>query len=651
MPREQLQLLAADVDRLLAAGAAVAAGDEKLRQRSQRLRELGQKVPVLAQIADAVDRAVSAPPKQVAPALLDLLLVVRQVRASLTAAGADGAAEPVPPSGPWACAAPTRDLEGWLDTLVSSGYERPKKLKKAMQQPGFTDLRMVTPLLRALGANHHGLARLVAEKALPAFGRAVLPELERGLDLKGKSGDARRLQAICVLDQEKGAALCRQALAEGSAPVKIQGLKSLSRIAPKETEKAALSLLEQKAAAAVHAAAYYALATGQSDEALEALVSGFLGGKGQDWLLLNNAEHSLAKLSHPRTTARLLEELGRVQEEIRTREAAARSKKKSPAKGGKAKGKAAQDKEAQKAARLLQEAIDRGTRLARLLGQRREKKAVPALVGLLGHSNANLREAAAEALLTLADPEGVRAVADLMDDKQLWYFAIRAAWNLPPKEQFERLQPAVATLSQPKPAQRVRGQNVLNLFSWEMNRLGEPDEAFEDEDEGPGDEEHDEYDDEFEAEDEDGGHEDYDEEGNPRKPITDWDPRWVPALRKHLKGEARDSVAVALTVLEGAKMVPELLKLLPTTAVKGHEGVITALARLQVREAVPKLVELLPQKGVNAHAVCQALRRLGDASLVPTLEAYLKKTKDWYQKHLFESLVEYLEKRQPAEAK
>src|SRR5262249_12417470 len=160
---------------------------------------------------------------------------------------------------------PTRELEGWLDTLTSSGYDRAKTLKKAVPQPGFTDLRILTPLLRALGSNHHALARLVAEKALPAFGKAVLPELEGGRDLKGKSGHARRVQSICVLDPEKGAALCRKALAEGSAAVKIQGLKSLSRIAPKETEKAALSLLEQKAATAVHAASYYALATGKSD--------------------------------------------------------------------------------------------------------------------------------------------------------------------------------------------------------------------------------------------------------------------------------------------------------------------------------------------------------------------------------------------------
>jgi hypothetical protein len=648
MPREQLQLLASDVDRLLAAGAAVAAGDEKLRQRSGRLRELGQKVPVLAQIADAVDRTVSAPPKQVARALLDLLLVVRQVRASLTAAGGDGAAEPVPSSGPWTAAAATRDLEGWLDMLVSSGYDRPKKLKKALQQPGFTDVRMVTPLLRALGTSHYGLARLVAEKALTAFGKAVLPELERGLDLKGKSGDARRIQAICVLDPERGAALCRQALAEGSTPVKIQGLKSLSRLAPQETEKAALSLLKEKAAMSVHVAAYYALATGKSDQALEALASAFVGDRGDNWQYVHTLEHSLAKLAHPKTTARLLEELARAQEEIRTREPAARARKKAPAKKGKAKGKTALEKEAQKAARLLQEAIDRSTRLASLLGHRRDRKALPALVELLGHPNANLQGTAAEALLALDDPAGLRAVADQMDDKHLWHYAIRAAWGLPGKERFERLEPALATLSKSKASERARGQNVLNLFSWELHQLGDPDDELEGENEE--DEEHDEYDDEFDDEDVyDAG--DHDDEGNPRKPTTDWDPRWVPALRKHLKGDNCDSVAVALTVLQGEKMVPELLKLLPVTAVRGEEGVMNALARLKVREALPKLADLVGQKRVNVYALRQAMWRLGDPSIVPALEAHLKKTKDGYKKHLLEQLIEELERRKSPEAK
>jgi HEAT repeat protein len=640
MPREQLQLLAQDVDRLLAAGAAVAAGDEKLRQRSGRLRELGQKIPVLAQIADAVDRTVNAPPKQATPALLDLLLVVRQVRASLTAAGAAGAVEPVPPSGPWAGAAPTRELESWIDNLTSAGYDRPRKLKKAMQQPGFADLRMVGPLLRALGASHHGLARLAAEKALPAFGPAVLPDLERCLDLKGKSGDARRLQAVCVLDKERGAALCRQALAEGSAPVKIQGLKSLSRIAPKETEKAALSLLEQKAGASVHGAACYALATAKSDEALEALVTALLGLRGEDWHILQNASHSLTRLTHPKATARLLEELAKAQEEVRTRQAP-KGKKKSPAaKGGKAISKTAQQKEAQKEARLLQQAVNRATWLINLLGPRRDRKAAPALVELLGHSNANLRTTAAEALITLADPEGLRAVADLMDDKILWHAAIRAAWKLPAKEQFDRLQPSLATLAQSKPSLRQRGEFVLNLFFGELSQQGGGDyyDELGDDLTDEEDAEHDEYDEEYEED------EEWDEEGDVPQRITDWDPRWLPALRKHLKGPSGGGVAVALTVLEGEKFVPELLKLLPT-ATRGDDRVINALAHLRSRAAVPRLVELFPQKGVDTYTVFHALRRIGDPAAIPLLQGFLKKTKDVYKKNLAESLVEELERR------
>src|SRR5436309_15913079 len=125
MPREQLHLLAGDVDRLLAAGAAAASGDERLRQRGRRLRELGEKVPVLGQIAGAVERVADAPPAEVTEALLDLALVVRQVRAGLASAGVEGTAEPVPPSGPWLTAMPTRELEGVLDSLASSDPARP----------------------------------------------------------------------------------------------------------------------------------------------------------------------------------------------------------------------------------------------------------------------------------------------------------------------------------------------------------------------------------------------------------------------------------------------------------------------------------------------------------------------------------------------
>ena len=60
MPREQLKSLAADVQRLLVAGSGVAAGDDGLRRRATALRDLGKKVPVLAQVADTVERVRGA---------------------------------------------------------------------------------------------------------------------------------------------------------------------------------------------------------------------------------------------------------------------------------------------------------------------------------------------------------------------------------------------------------------------------------------------------------------------------------------------------------------------------------------------------------------------------------------------------------------
>src|SRR5262249_18973624 len=146
----------------------------------------------------------------------------------------------------------------------------------------------------------------------------------------GKAADARRLQAICVIDARKGADLCRRGLTEGSTPVKLQALRSLSRLAPEETERAALTLLATKAGAEVNNAAYFALATAKTDEALEALLAAFLDKKGTYHY---EADHSLGKLKHCQATPRLLEALAKALDEVATRRA--QKNKKPPAKKGK----------------------------------------------------------------------------------------------------------------------------------------------------------------------------------------------------------------------------------------------------------------------------------------------------------------------------
>lgn len=105
MPHEQLLALATDVDRLLAAGAATATGNDTLRRRAGVLRDLGRKVPALNAVADAAERVVQASPKKATPAVLDLVTTMRQVRASLSTAGVLGEKED------------ERDVPVWVEYL------------------------------------------------------------------------------------------------------------------------------------------------------------------------------------------------------------------------------------------------------------------------------------------------------------------------------------------------------------------------------------------------------------------------------------------------------------------------------------------------------------------------------------------------------
>src|SRR5258708_17698883 len=122
MPKQTLIDLTNDVTRLLVAGGQQASGDDGLRRRGQRLRELGKQVAALNPIADAVDKVLTASPKQASPALLDLAVVVKQVKASLTAHGETGPFEPIP-GGTWSTATPVRDLYTLQEQLNQHSYD------------------------------------------------------------------------------------------------------------------------------------------------------------------------------------------------------------------------------------------------------------------------------------------------------------------------------------------------------------------------------------------------------------------------------------------------------------------------------------------------------------------------------------------------
>src|SRR5262245_28623304 len=99
-PRLLLEL-AADVDRLLAAGADAPGGSGEfppaplgraLGRRAREVRALAKQAPALAPLAEALGRVGQGRPA----ALLDLVALLRQVRAALASSGVEGEMTPVP---------------------------------------------------------------------------------------------------------------------------------------------------------------------------------------------------------------------------------------------------------------------------------------------------------------------------------------------------------------------------------------------------------------------------------------------------------------------------------------------------------------------------------------------------------------------------
>jgi HEAT repeat protein len=613
MSRELLQALIADADRLLVAGGSVATGDEGLRRREKALRDLGGKVPVLAQVAENVNRVLNAGPKQTPAAVLDLVVVAQQLRFSLAAVGADGPLTPAEPSGPWATDTPTRDACALKEALDERASGRLEKLKDALERQGAIDLRLVGPLMNLLDDGYGELADLVAEGALPAFGPAVLPELRRQIDLQGGRADARRLVAICQTDAKAGTELCHTALRDGGPVLRIQALKCLGELEPAAAERVALLLLggEQpphvpeeegdgtgprptpKANRELRAAALSALGKSRNPSALAALVAAATDVED----VWNAAAAALRTLPQPKTAARLVEELRAALANV---EAVRGAKNNVPAGKAKPKGKAATPRSKDQ---KLQRATEWACRLVEALGQRGSAPAVAAVRPLLEHPVARLRLAAVSALGEMDDLAAREAAAALIDDPAVWRAAVLAAWRLPARDRYERLAPLCEGLSSPKPAAREHGEFVLMQFNQE--RVREPAS-------GKG------------------------------RAAGDWDPRWGDLLARHLDGPNPNRVAHALAVVRGPKAVPDLLRVLEASVKKGGYAVVEALAQLRAREAVAPLIELLGRQQWYYH-IPHALRRIGDPDAIPPLKELLDRTREPYRKRFIEELIDQLE--------
>jgi HEAT repeat protein len=392
--REQIQGLADDVQRLLMTGGKLAAEDQSLRRRAKALRELAGQVPALTPLAAAVEHVIQATPKEATPALIQVLLLVRQVRSSLAVAGADGtgAVEPAQRGGPWFSTLEAVDLlllyeaRRKAEDSPAQRQARRSALREALTRylgrPGQNDLRLLQPFLERLDDDDVKLA----EQGLPAYGRGLIGELRQSLDFQGGARDAHAFAILCRLDPKTARSLCQKALSEGNWLFQAQALRSLAEIDPAEAERTALKMLQGKAVPQVRGAALVCLARSKADPALDQLLAGLTeSGK-----VFEGAAEGLRKSVHPRTGHRLLDVLKAAVAEVESL---------TPAKGGKKKASQPSLTKPDQARRIKAEQMI--MRTGDLLTARGDLKGIETILELLKHKDPDVSEAAAQSFIEI----------------------------------------------------------------------------------------------------------------------------------------------------------------------------------------------------------------------------------------------------------
>ncbi len=266
--------------RLAVAGSVVAKGDFRLKKLIPPLEQAGAKAPVFAKVAEAATKVVDGPEDASAESLLDLTSLTTAVLYTQGETGMAGDLQPVETTNLGGETAQTsaRLLKPLLEALNSTGSGRLELVKEAHERGAFCDLRLVMPALKGLDDPYAEIGDFLAEKVLPMYGTAILPELRRTYDPKRTKGHARRLKLMHALDAAGTRELVQQALESGSKEVKVAAIACLGS-APEDLQY----LIEQASAKTqdVREAAYRALSTIDKPEAV-AVLEKALAGKDLD---------------------------------------------------------------------------------------------------------------------------------------------------------------------------------------------------------------------------------------------------------------------------------------------------------------------------------------------------------------------------------
>ncbi len=218
-----------EVRRLAIAGSVVAPGDFRLKKLVPLLEQAGQKAPVFSKVGEAVNRLVESNEKTSAAALLELATLVAAILYTQGETGCEGELTPLKTVdlGRPKTQVSARVLKPLQEALTTTGSGRLEIIRDAFERGMCQDLRLIAPALAALDDTYADIGDFAAQKILPLYGSAILPELQAAFDPKGRSGHVRRLLLMHQLDQENTRVYVRRALDEGSKEVRVAAIGCL----------------------------------------------------------------------------------------------------------------------------------------------------------------------------------------------------------------------------------------------------------------------------------------------------------------------------------------------------------------------------------------------------------------------------------------
>ncbi|MEO1335380.1 MAG: hypothetical protein AAFV29_07035, partial [Myxococcota bacterium] len=289
-----LQQVYEELRRLMIAGSDLAADDFRLKKLVPALQKSAEKAPVFGKVADGVQTVLTSAPESSAKAMLDLASLVTAILQTQGQTGRKGALEPLPTQSVGLTASKTsaRVLQPLIDALTSTGSGRLQIITEANERGAFKDLRLVRPAVTAINDVYAEIADYVADHVLPIYGSTIFPLLQADFNVKGKSGDARRLRLMHQLRPEAVREIVDEALESGSKEVQVAALGCMNG-----RSDAVDYLLEQSKSRTkvVRDAAFTSLTSIDEPAAVERLIEA-LGGRDAALVAPRIAQHPNAGL-------------------------------------------------------------------------------------------------------------------------------------------------------------------------------------------------------------------------------------------------------------------------------------------------------------------------------------------------------------------